>query len=58
MESYPESQSEPLAQSVGRESVTRIVGHEWPLLLSILTTVLFLVFSKKWFSGLSDRTTW
>jgi Ca2+:H+ antiporter len=54
MDNYPEPQSELVAQLAGRASVTRVVGREWPLLLSILTTVLFRSFSTEWFADLSD----
>ena len=34
--------------------ITRLVKHEWPLLLIATTTLLFLMFGKNWFVDLSN----
>lgn len=51
---YPEPQSASLLQQAERTDITRTVRREWSLLLSIPTTVLFLLYHTQWFADLSD----
>ena len=38
-----------------RHKILPTLRHEWPLLLSLATTALFLVFGQPWLADLSNR---
>lgn len=51
---YPEPQFASLTQHADYRAATGIGRCEWSLLLSIPTTVVFLIYNKQWFADLSD----